>query len=93
MLPAGKTLVRFPMVSFEYFIHIILPGRNTTITLTETLTEMVTTNKDGRSVRLTTLPSSLADCLEIWERLNLGNFKEYPPVLYLITCKNATYFV
>jgi len=28
MLQAGRSLVRFPMLSLEYFIDIILPGSN-----------------------------------------------------------------
>jgi hypothetical protein len=52
------------MVSLEFFIDIIL--------LAQPLTEMSTRNiswgdKGGRCVRLTTLPPSYADCLEIWE--------------------------
>jgi len=46
--------------------------------LTQPLTEMSTRNiswrgKGGRCVRLTTLPPSCADCLEIWEPQHPGN--------------------
>ena len=51
-------------------------GRTMALGLTQPLTEMSTRNiswgpKDGRCVVLTTLPPSCADCLEIWEPLNL----------------------
>jgi len=50
------------MVSLEFFIDI----------MTQPLTEMSTPgiflgSKGGRCVGLTTLPTSCADCLEIWE--------------------------
>jgi hypothetical protein len=48
--------------------------------LTQSLTEMSTRNitwgggvKGGRCGRLTTLPPSCADCLEIWEPQSPGN--------------------
>jgi hypothetical protein len=56
------------------------------LTSTGPLTEMSTKNKDGRSVRLTNLPSSCADCLEIGEPQTLENFRECPGQLYLIAC-------
>jgi len=46
-------------------------GRTMALGLTQPLTEMSTRNiswgKGGRCIRLTTLPPSCADCLEIWE--------------------------
>ena len=46
-------------------------GSTVTLGSTQPLTEISTRNiywgKGGRCVRLTTLPSSRADCLEIWE--------------------------
>ena len=53
--------------------------------LTQPLTEMNTRNiswrgegKGGRCVRLTTLPLSCADCLEIWEPELTGTLCECP---------------
>jgi hypothetical protein len=71
-LQAGRSRFRFPMVSFEFFIDIILGS-----------TEMNTRNiswgggggKGGRCVGLTTLPPSCADCLEIWEPQPPGNLR------------------
>jgi len=59
-----------PMVSLEFFIDIILPGRTMSLGLTQPVTEMSTRNiswggKGSRCVGLTTLPLSCADCLEI----------------------------
>jgi hypothetical protein len=68
-LQVGRSRVRFPMVSLEFFIDIILlaalwaPGGSTQ-TLNEILPEG---GKGGRCVGLTTLPPSCTDCLEIWE--------------------------
>ena len=65
VLQAGRSRVRFPMVSLEFFIDDMALG------LTQPLTEMGTRNiswgKDGRCVGLTALSHSYADCLEIWE--------------------------
>jgi hypothetical protein len=35
-------------------------------------------DKGGRCLRLTTLPPSCADCLEIWEPQNPGKLRAYP---------------
>jgi len=64
-----------PMVLLEFFIDIILLAALWPLGLTQPLTEMSTRNiswggggiNGGRCVRLTTLPPSCADCLEIWE--------------------------
>ena len=55
-------------------------GRTVALGLTQPLTEMSTRNiswgrKAGRCLRLTTLPPSCADCLEIWEPQPSGNLK------------------
>jgi hypothetical protein len=51
----------------EFFIGIILPALGSTQPLTETSSyqECLLGGKSGRCVRLTTLPPSCADCLEI----------------------------
>ena len=62
---------RFPMVSLEYFIDVILPGCTVTVGSTQPLTKWVPgifpKGKGGRCVRLTPLPPSCAECLEIWK--------------------------
>jgi len=56
------------MVSLEFFIDIILPGRIMALGSTHPLTEMSTLGgKGGRCAGLTTLTLSCADYLEIWE--------------------------
>ena len=74
-LQAGRSRIRRPMVSMEFFIDIILPGRTMTLGLTQPLTEnsirIISWGKGGRCVGLKTLSSSCADCLEIWEPLNI----------------------
>ena len=58
-------------------------GRTMTLGSTQPLTEMSTGNiswggKGGRCVRLTTLPPSCADCLEIWEPQTPGILRACP---------------
>ena len=60
-----------------------LSGRTTTMELTQPLTEMSTRNifwggKGGWCLRLTTLPPSCANCLEIWEPHTTGKFRASP---------------
>ena len=81
-LQVGRSRVRFPMASLEFFID-NLPGRTVALGSTQSLTEMSTTNiflgcKGGRYVGLTTLPPSYADCLEIWEPQPPGTFRACP---------------
>jgi len=69
VLQAGRSLVRFPMVSFEFFINIILPA-TLCVRSTQPLTEMSIRNsssgsKGGWCVELTILPSPHVDCLKI----------------------------
>jgi len=64
MLQAGRSRVRIPTVSLEFFIDVIVPA--------ERLREMSTRDifwrgKGVRCVGLTALPLSCANCLEIWE--------------------------
>ena len=56
--------LRFPMVSLEFFIDIIL--RATASNRIE-CQEYFLWGKGGRCVGLTTLPPSCGDCLETWE--------------------------
>jgi hypothetical protein len=60
-LQAGRSQIRFPMVSLGFFIHIILLAELWSWVSTQPLTEMGTRNiswgaKGGRCVGLTTLP-------------------------------------
>jgi len=67
-LQSGMSRVRFPMVSLEFFIDIILPGRTVdSASNRNEYQEYFLGSKGGRCVRLTTLPPSCADCPEIWE--------------------------
>jgi len=69
----GSSGVRFPIVSLEFFIDIILPNQS--------LTEIITSDKGGkggRCIGLTTLPPSYANCLEIWEPQPPGNLRACP---------------
>ena len=70
-LQFGRSRVRFPMVWLEFFTDIILP-----VTLwpwgdsafnRNEYQEYFLRGKGGCCLRLTTLPSSCAECLEIWE--------------------------
>jgi len=67
-LQAGRSRVRFPIVSFHWHNP---SGCTVALGLTQSLTEMSTRNisrgKGGRCVRLTTLPPSCTDCLEMWK--------------------------
>jgi len=44
VLQAGRSRVRFPMVSLEFFIDIFLPDRTMALGLIQPLTEMSTRN-------------------------------------------------
>ena len=72
---AGRLQILFSMVLLEYFTDIILPaglgsayGSNT-----NEYRKYFLECKGGRCVRLTTLPISCADCLDIWETQIAGN--------------------
>jgi hypothetical protein len=66
------------MVSLEFFIDIILPAELGLWGLLRVDQEYFLRGKGGRCVRLTTLPPSRADCLEIWEPQSPGNLKACP---------------
>jgi hypothetical protein len=83
------TRVRFPMVSLEFFIDIILFGRTMALGSIQPLTEINTRNiswgvKGGLCVGLTTLQPSCADCLEIWEPQPPRTLTACPGLLYLL---------
>jgi hypothetical protein len=65
-LQVGKSRIRFPMVSLESFRPDYGPGVDSASNRNE-YQEYFLWRKGGRCVRLTTLPPSCADCLEIWE--------------------------
>ena len=70
-LHVGRSRVRFPMVSLEFFIDIILPAGLWPWGLFSLYQKWVPGTfpggKGGRYMGLTTLPPSCADCLEIWK--------------------------
>jgi len=68
-LRARRLRVRFPMVSLEFFIDIILPAMWSTQFVTEMSTRNISWGggKGGRCVGLTSLPPSCSDCPEIWD--------------------------
>jgi hypothetical protein len=90
-LQVGRSWFRFPVVSLEFFIDIILPvdsasNRNE-------YQEYFLGGEGGRCLGLTTLPPSCADCLEAWEPQPPGTLwacnRSVMELLYLFTvlCK------
>ena len=73
----AEVRVRFPMVSLEFFTYIILPGLGSAQPVTDEYQEYFLGGggKGGRCVGLTTIPSSYADYLEIWEPQPPGTLK------------------
>ena len=94
-LQIGKWEVRFPVVSLEFFIDIILPaalcpGVDSASNRNEYQEYFLVGGKGGRCLGLTMLPPSCADCLEIWEpqlpgtlRARSGLFRDCFTVTYL----------
>ena len=78
-----KVVGSIPDVVIGIFCSHNPSGRTMALELTQHLTEMSIRNiswggKGGRCVGLTTLPSSCADCLEIWEPQPPGTLRAYP---------------
>ena len=78
-LKAGRSRVRFTMVSFEFFVDIILPATLST----EPLKELGTMNiswggKGGQCAGLTNLPTSCGHCHAVWESQIPGTLKACP---------------
>jgi hypothetical protein len=100
-LQAGRSRVRFPMVSLEFFIDITLPA-TMALWSTQPLPYTSTRNvfrgggggKGGRYEGLTTLPPSCADCLEIWEPQppGAGLFRPIQGLIYLYKKGGAKIF-
>jgi hypothetical protein len=72
MLQAGRSQVRFPMVSLEFFIDIILwshygPGVGSASNRNEYQEYLLWGGKGGWCAGLTTLPPSCTDSLKIWK--------------------------
>ena len=70
-LQGGRSRDRFPMVSLEFFIDVILPAPllpwGSLSLLQKWVPGIFPGGNGGRCVGLTTLPPSCADCLQIWE--------------------------
>jgi hypothetical protein len=81
-LQAGRSLVRFPMVSLDFFIDTILPGAiwpwGRLSLQQKWVPGLFPGGKDDRCVGLTTLPPSCVDCLEIWEPQTPGTLRACP---------------
>ena len=76
-LQAGRSWVRFTMVSLEFFTDALWPWG--WLRLTEmSIRNISWGGKGGRCVELTILPSSCADCLEIWEPQPPGTLRACP---------------
>jgi len=80
-LQAGRSRVRFPIVSLEYFIDIILPTslwpRVDSASNRNEYQECFLMGKGDRYVGLT-LPPSCADCLKIWKPQTPGTLRPCP---------------
>jgi len=83
-LRAGRSRVRFPMVSLEFFIEIILPAapchvhRVYSACNRNEYQEYFLGVKAAGAYGWQKLPLSWANCLEIWERHPTGNLRASP---------------
>jgi len=81
-LNVGRSRVRFPMVSLEFFIDIILPAAlwpwGWLSLWQKWVPGIFPGGKGGQCVGLTTLPPSYADCLEIWDTYPPGTLRACP---------------
>jgi len=81
-IQAGRSRVRFPKLSLEFYIDIISSGRTMALESTQPLTEMsrgiFLVGKGDRCVGLTTLPPLCADCFDIWEPKTPGTLRACP---------------
>jgi len=64
------------MVSLEFFTDLVVLGVDSASNRNK-YQEHFLGSKDGRCVGLTTLPSSCADCLEIWEPQIPGTLRAF----------------
>ena len=76
-----KVAASIPDGVVENFLWYNPSGRTMALGLTQLLTEISTRNiswggKGGRCAKLTTLPPSCADCLDIWEPQPPGNLRD-----------------
>jgi hypothetical protein len=102
-LQVGRTRVRFPMVSLEFFIDVIIstalcPGIDSASNRNEYQGYFLG-GKGGRCVGLTIVPPSCADCLEIWEprlpgilRARSGLFSDCSTFTYLPKYRPPNYW-
>ena len=88
-LKAGSSRVRFPKLSLDIFIDMIIPAalrpwgrlglkRNE-------YQEYFLGGKGGRYIGLTTLPPSCADCHEVWEPQRPGTLRACPDLYKYIS--------
>ena len=74
---SGRSSIRFPMVSLEFFIDIILPAAlrpwGWLSLYQKWIPGIFSGGKGGRYVGLTTLPPSCAVCVEIWRAATSWN--------------------
>ena len=86
LLQAGRSRVRFPMVSLEVFIDIILPTElwqcGSPLPLTEMSTRDTSWGIGGRRVGMTTLPPSSIECPEMLEPQAPGTIRPIEGLLY-----------
>ena len=70
-LHAGRSRFRFPMVSLELFIDLLLPVAGSTMALGSTQPLSISLGKNGRCIGLMNLSPSRADFLNSSGSINL----------------------